>query len=260
MSKFNLHTHTIYCDGKNTPEELIIEAIERGFTALGFSGHAYMPFDKEVGMSPESTRIYKQKLRELTEKYKRRIKIYTGIEQDIFSPLPADGYDFVIGSVHYLKCGDKFLPVDLDRASLDAAAKFFGGYKELARNYFELVGNTLEYTKADIIGHFDLITKLNEKGDIFDESDPDYLKYAAEAMDRLKNVPFEVNTGAMSRGYRTKPYPSLTLLKMLKDMGGRVVYSSDCHKKENLDYAYDDALEYVRAAGFERFLDIDEIL
>ncbi len=260
MKKYNLHTHTVYCDGKNTPEELIIEAISRGFYALGFSGHAHMFFDREVGMSPENTRMYKQKIRELAEKYRRKIKIYTGIEQDIFCPDTTDGYDYVIGSVHYLKCGDKYLPVDYNRASLDAAAEFLGGYKELAKNYFELVGDTLEYTKADIIGHFDLITKLNEKGDLFDESDTDYLKCAAEAMDRLKNVPFEVNTGAMSRGYRTKPYPSLTLLKMLKDMGGRVVYSSDCHKKEDLDYAYGDALEYIRAAGFERFLDIDEIL
>jgi len=260
VSKFNLHTHTIYCDGKNTPEELVIEAIDRGFSALGFSGHAHMFFDREVGMSPESTRIYKQKIRELKEKYRRKIKIYTGIEQDVFTPDTTDGYDFVIASVHYLKCNDKYMPVDLDKESLDNTAKFFGGYKALAKNYFELVGNTLEYTKADIIGHFDLITKLNEKGNIFDESDSDYLKYAKDAMEKLRHIPFEVNTGAMSRGYKTSPYPSLTLLKMLKDMGGRVIYSSDCHTKQNLDFAYDDALEYIRAAGFDRFLEIDEIL
>lgn len=258
MRKFNLHTHTIYCDGKNTPEELVIEAIERGFYAIGFSGHAYMPFDSQVGMSPQSTRVYKQKIREIKEKYRNKIKIYSGIEQDVFSPDTTEGYDFVIASVHYLKCGDKYVPVDLDRASLSDAADYYGGYSELARNYFELVGNTLEYTKADIIGHFDLFNKLNEKGDIFDEAD--YLKYACSAMEKLKHIPFEVNTGAMSRGYRTNPYPSLTLLKMLKDMGGRVVYSSDCHSKENIGYAYDDALEYIRAAGFDRFLEIEEIL
>lgn len=37
----NLHTHTIYCDGKDTPEEMILAACEKGFTSLGFSGHSF---------------------------------------------------------------------------------------------------------------------------------------------------------------------------------------------------------------------------
>ena len=39
----NLHTHTTYCDGKNTAEEMVQKAIELGFRSLGFSGHAPMP-------------------------------------------------------------------------------------------------------------------------------------------------------------------------------------------------------------------------
>ena len=39
----NLHTHTTYCDGKNTAEEMVQKAIELGFKSLGFSGHAPMP-------------------------------------------------------------------------------------------------------------------------------------------------------------------------------------------------------------------------
>ncbi len=35
----NYHTHTTYCDGKNTPEEIVLCAIEKGFTSIGFSGH-----------------------------------------------------------------------------------------------------------------------------------------------------------------------------------------------------------------------------
>ena len=42
--KQNLHTHTTFADGKDTPEELVIEAINRGFSSLGFSEHSYMHF------------------------------------------------------------------------------------------------------------------------------------------------------------------------------------------------------------------------
>ena len=36
----NLHTHSTFCDGKNTPREMIEAAIALGFNSLGFSGHA----------------------------------------------------------------------------------------------------------------------------------------------------------------------------------------------------------------------------
>lgn len=35
--KQNLHTHTTFCDGVDAPEELIREAMARGFDSLGFS-------------------------------------------------------------------------------------------------------------------------------------------------------------------------------------------------------------------------------
>ena len=45
MRKVNLHTHTCFCDGKNTPEEMVISAIEKGMDVLGFSGHSSSSFD-----------------------------------------------------------------------------------------------------------------------------------------------------------------------------------------------------------------------
>ena len=42
---YNYHTHTNYCDGKNTAEEIVKKAIELGLSELGFSGHSYTDFD-----------------------------------------------------------------------------------------------------------------------------------------------------------------------------------------------------------------------
>ena len=36
--KRNYHTHTDFCDGQNTPEEMAEAAAKKGFIALGFSG------------------------------------------------------------------------------------------------------------------------------------------------------------------------------------------------------------------------------
>ena len=43
--KSNLHTHTTYCDGKSTPEQIVLSAIKHGFDSIGFSGHGYTDFD-----------------------------------------------------------------------------------------------------------------------------------------------------------------------------------------------------------------------
>ena len=51
MIRTDLHVHTTYCDGKNTPEEVVLSAIEKGVERLGFSGHAYTSFDESYCMS-----------------------------------------------------------------------------------------------------------------------------------------------------------------------------------------------------------------
>ena len=44
MIKTNYHTHTEFCDAKNTAEEMVLAAIEKNFSILGFSSHAMYPF------------------------------------------------------------------------------------------------------------------------------------------------------------------------------------------------------------------------
>ena len=41
----NYHTHTTFCDGQNTAEEVVLSAIDKGFSSIGFSGHGTTPFD-----------------------------------------------------------------------------------------------------------------------------------------------------------------------------------------------------------------------
>ena len=61
---------------------------------------------------------------------------------------------------------------------------------------------------------------------------------------------FEVNTGAISRGYRTTPYPQMEFLRAFKDSGFGAVITSDCHDRNFIDCYYEEAEELLRAAGF----------
>ena len=242
----NLHTHTYYCDGKDSPEALVQRAIALGFRALGFSGHEYTSFDADFCMSPADTEEYRREVLDLKEEYKDQIDIYLGIERDYFGDGDDYPYDYVIGSLHYVKAGEKYLPVDyteeITQASVD---RYFGGdYRSYVESYYETIADVVEKTGADIVGHFDLITKFNEGGRLFDENAPWYREAALTALQTVaaSKPIFEINTGAMERGYRTKPYPADFLLAEIERRQCPVILSSDCHDLQCLDYGFRDFL------------------
>ena len=52
-------------------------------------------------------------------------------------------------------------------------------------------------------------------------------------------VPFEINTGAISRGYQDNPYPSETVIKMIKERGGKFILNSDSHSVDTIAFEFD---------------------
>ena len=239
----DLHCHTCFCDGKNTPEEMVLAAIERGLTTIGISEHGYTAFDSSYCLSLEKTEEYKAEMRRLKEKYSDKIEVLLGIEFDALSDLDTSDYDYVIGSAHYVRCGDKYLPVDESPSDFEQICReYFGGdYYAFAREYYRTVA-TLANKKIHIVGHIDLIAKFNEGNRLFDMADPRYLAAAKGAIDALLplNIPFEINTGAISRGHRTEPYPH----KHIKQKGGTLILSSDAHTAENLCFKFEE-FEYL---------------
>lgn len=245
MTFSDFHIHTTYCDGSDSAENIVKEAINKNIKRIGFSGHSYTFFDESYCMTESGTKEYKAEIARLKEKYKDKIEILCGVEQDYYSKAPTDGYDYVIGSVHYLKADGEYFPIDESADILLAAAKkhYGGDIYALAEDYFETVSHI---KGADIIGHFDLITKFNEVQKLFDEKNERYVAAYKKAVDTLliQNVPFEINTGAISRGYRTAPYPSTDIVRYIRENGGRTILSSDSHQKETLCFEFEKYKDY----------------
>lgn len=245
----DFHVHTTFSDGKNTPEEMVLAAIQRGMTKIGFSDHSYTSFDESCCMAKENLSDYRETIAALKEKYRDQIEIFCGIEQDFYSDFPAEGYDYIIGSVHYLPMADGYICVDESPEALRAAAAryFEGDIYALAEEYYRTVAEVAEKTNAHIIGHFDLITKFNEGGRLFDETHPRYIAAWQAAADRLmkSGKPFEINTGAISRGYRTAPYPAGPIRDYLRSHGGKFLLSSDSHSAGTLCFDFRRACRCV---------------
>lgn len=256
MIKCDLHMHTLFCDGTAEPEEYICAAIEKGLDQIGFSVHSYVPFDTECCIAKERISEYKAEIRALKIKYSGKISVLCGVEQDYYSEFPTDGFDYVIGSVHYYKTPfNTYIPFDISASLLKqmCADYFDGDIYLLCDEYYRLVADVVRKTGADIIGHFDLIGKFCEQDNLFDFENARYVESYTKAAKKLSSysVPFEINTGAISRKYRTIPYPSKEITKLLVDLGARFVMSSDAHSPENIAYEFEKYEAWAKNLGAE---------
>ncbi len=242
MIRKDFHVHSTFSDGKHDPEEIVLEAIRLGMTDLGFSDHSWTSFDESWCMARDRIPEYCSTIRALQKKYEDRIRIHLGIEQDYYADLSAGDYDYVIGSVHYVRKDGVYLEVDESAEIFEKNVRehYGGDYVAFAADYYELVGNLARKTGADIIGHFDLITKFNEGDRLFSTAEARYIQAARRAADRLlaHGKIFEINTGAMCRGCRTAPYPSASLQEYIRSRGGTFILSSDSHDKGTLMYGF----------------------
>ena len=161
-------------------------------------------------------------------------------------------------------------PVDDYAEDLQRFAENYDGLMTVAEMYYETVGGIVSATGCDIIGHFDLITKFNEPHEIYDTSDERYIAAWKKAIDRIfddcaeryKNgyrnrleelgvlkagdkPVFEINTGAISKGYRTLPYPAADQIDYIKNKGGVLVLSSDSHAAGTICSGFDEFADLV---------------
>ena len=70
--KYNLHTHTTWCDGRDTPEAVAQAAIEKGFDLLGFSSHMSFPEVDTCVLPPEKGPDYVADIRALAARHAER--------------------------------------------------------------------------------------------------------------------------------------------------------------------------------------------
>lgn len=252
--KADFHMHTTFCDGKNTAEEMVLKGIALGLEVMGFSVHSPHPMKFGWCISHDKTEAYRAEIHRLRDQYADKIRIYCGIEQDYHSGLPEEGYDYVIGSVHVVTHNET-AHTDVDHSANVAwngiNTYFDGDPYAYAEAYYALVADVVRQTNADLIGHFDLITKFQDRGLAFDPENPRYVKAWQSAVDQLLQTgkPFEINTGAISRGYRKTPYPALDIMKYLAQHGGTAVITSDSHSTEALGTAFTLAYELAKEAG-----------
>ncbi len=259
----NYHMHTTFCDGRDTAEAMAAESFALGCPEVGFSGHSYLSFDPDWTMAPDTMERYIRTVNTLKQEYAGRMNLLLGLELDYCSEdIDTSSLDYVIGGVHCVFKDDHYISVDLGLQELLEGVRtwYNGDMYAFAEDYYASVGDLYDKTHCDIIAHFDLITKFIEQNRYLDPEDPRYVKAVDNALDRLLAAPvvFEINTGAISRGYRTTPYPDPYILKRLGESGTPVLLSSDAHCTSDLLYAFPETEELCGQYGLNLFRTLGE--
>ena len=253
MLPADYHIHTCRDHGAAPPADYVAQAVRLGITHIGLVGHGRTEFPCEYAMSEQAETLFLSEMQALKARFPGQL--FCGIEADYYTLPIRQPYDYRIGSVHYVRWNGQFVSVDSDPEQLaqQVQALWGGDFSRLYRLYFELVAQLPAKTNADIIGHLDLITKFHETHHLFSVDAPLYRRLARDAVQALldKNPIFEINTGAISRGYRTTPYPADWLLREIAGRKGRIIFSSDAHTPTHMLYGFSDAAALARACGFQ---------
>lgn len=249
MLRANYHTHTTMCDGTNTAEEMVQQALGLGFLHLGFSGH----MDPDIHMDWPA---YVAEIGRLKQKYADRLDIIMGVELDnIYDPACCPGAEYIIGSTHFLDV-DSPNPMAVDNTEgimVRLCEEYYGGdWLALCRAYYQLEAQVYDKLHCTFVGHFDLVTRFNDSLHFVDETSKAYLDPALQAMEYLagEGVPFEINCGAVNRNRKKELYPRTELLRALHDFGGEIFISADAHQRELLNGAFDVAVAKAIDCGF----------
>ncbi len=235
-------------------------ASERGIAELGVSEHVYR-FEQalDVWRHPFWLQNARDDLDGYCEFVREETDLRLGIEAD-FVPgaedrmaglLEARDFDYVIGSVHFLR--DE--AVDMEDYSIWAPTRPARSAEQIWRRYFETLGEAARSGLFDVLAHPDLVKVWG-----VDRPRPegDLRRYYELALDGIaeSGIAVEVSTAGL-RKRAEEIYPAPAFLEMCLEAGAPVALSSDAHRPEDVGADYDQALELLAAAGVEELCVFD---
>lgn len=168
-SRYNLHSHTQFCDGRGTMDQFARAAADAGLLHYGFTPHSPVPFDTPCNMKADDVPAYLAEVERIRKKYDT-VQFYAGMEIDYLGPEwgPAHPYfagldlDYSIGSVHFLPAKSdpsRFIDVDgrPERFVQYMHEYFDDDIEYVVEEFYRRSSAMVRAGGFDILGHLDKI-------------------------------------------------------------------------------------------------------
>lgn len=242
------HIHTTLCKhAEGAMDEYVERALQIGLREMGFSDHMPIMPEPQFCMDYSDLPVYLERVHDLQERYRGRIEIRLGCEMDmvpgredeIRDIISKSGFDYVIGSLHYL---DGW-PFDQEKHKDVFEKNDLGAIYDL---FFETIIRAARTGLYDIAGHIDNIKRMGYR--LSGDMTAYYEKTAAVL--REMDLAFEVNTSGFDTAAEEQ-YPSLEFLRILNRHGVPATMGSDSHRPEHVGRHFERAYGVLREAGYE---------
>jgi histidinol-phosphatase (PHP family) len=224
-------------------------ADERGIAELGVSEHVYR-FEQvlDVWEHPFWVSYAHDDLDDYCSFVREQTDLRLGIEAD-FVPgaedrmanlLEARDFDYVIGSVHFIREG----AVDMDDYSVWDSGR---SVEEIWRRYFQTIGEAARSGLFDVVAHPDLVKIWGPERP---RPEGDLRRFYELAIDGIaeSGIAVELSTAGLRKRV-AELYPAPAFLQMCLEAGAPVALSSDAHRPEDVGADYDQALELLDSLG-----------
>lgn len=256
--RVNFHMHSTGSDGKNTPEEMIKESIKEKLTHVCLTDH-FRRANKDPWSSKFFSEDYINEINLLRSKYRGKIDISFGAEVDWFEDceeiireeLKRYKFDFILGSVHFIKNskGESFLISEREQFKKNVIET---NIKETIKNYYSQLRKLTKSDFFDSIAHFDLVKIFNKNKKLFNEIDSFYITEVLNTLDEIaKNKKcIEINTSGLVYDCEDI-FPSLWILKEARKRGIPITIGTDAHRVERITDGIDKAYEIAKEAGYK---------
>jgi histidinol-phosphatase (PHP family) len=224
-------------------------ASEAGIEELGVAEHIYrFSAALDVWQHPFWRRYAHDDLDAYCEFVREETDLKLGVEMDfipgredrIATVLDARDWDYVVGSIHFLR-----------EHSVDSEDYSVWGTGESAdrvwRRYFETLAESARSGLYDIIAHPDLVKVWGRSAP---RPEGDLRRFYEPAVEALaeSGVAVELSTAGWRKPVGEQ-YPAVPFLEMLVDAGCPLALSSDAHVPEQLGFEYERALELLESLG-----------
>lgn len=241
------HMHTTFSDGKDSYLAHIEEARRRDLSEIGFSDHITL-LPTPWSVAPVDYPVLRENLQKLCAEFSEDVQIRFGLEVDYFPGREQEirelisyfPVDYVIGSIHFI-----------DEWNFDTDRSLYGKWPndEVYRMYFARVQKAAKSGLFDIIGHFDLVKKLqcwpeNDQTPLFENT----LKVLKEA-----DVVMELNTSGLDRPCG-EFFPNRKILELACKHGVQVTLGSDAHQASQVGRHFDTAVSLLKEVGYTRIV------
>ena len=250
------HNHTKHFspDAGQTIEELISEAVSKGFSRIGITEHYELDYPEDGINWMFDIDEYIKGFPSWREKAGKNLDLLMGIEfgyqtqvaKEIDRIASSYPFDVVLLSNHLFRGKDFY--VDRECYKLPK--------KELHKEYIGIMAEMCEKcSNYDVAAHYDYINRYSDNLDSFVlyEDCPAEFDRMFEAL-ITKGKALEINTKSIwkhkERCFRSI-LPDPAILKRYKEMGGKLIcFGSDSHFNGTFGVCFDEAVSYMKSQGF----------